>query len=349
MRISSVRHRWAGLLGWAFALALCSAGCLKRTETFRVLEDGSIHLAVVIEGDADDVSTGDPLLTSTSPWQVKEERETEDDGQITLRRSAERTFKPGEAIPTSYAGPDDEHADRAARFDTSLVLEKRDDGVYYHFRRVYKARPWARFDYERKRIVDERIDPLGERSPAELSPTELEELAKALIESEKVKWIALTDAACDEMGAAMTQDQRLAVRRAVVTLFDQIPIAYVATVLTSDDDDLAADEAKCLRQQCQTRVHQVTHERLAPAAAKDFDVYMDKIQQNFLITEDIGDDTWEVTLQLPGVLVDHNGTLSEDGAVSWEFEGTGLRDRDVALLATSCVMKTDSDDRPGAE
>ena len=139
---------------WIFAGAavlLCAlAGCMRRKETITINPDGRVNISLEYDGGLADVTEGDAMPSEASGWQVvTEERVTEtDDGKPSkeMTITGEASFEPGGPLPFTFGDPDDPYFDAYLHFPTTLVVEERPDGTYYHFYRVYDSRPWAQIE-----------------------------------------------------------------------------------------------------------------------------------------------------------------------------------------------------------
>ncbi len=60
-------------------------------------------------------------------------------------------------------------------------------------------------------------------------------------------------------------------------------------------------------------------------------------QRRHEITHDLSDERFTVRVEMPGTIVGHNADGANGNVVTWTFEGTMLRDRDVDLMVTSRV------------
>ncbi|MFQ5491056.1 MAG: hypothetical protein ACE5GE_10070 [Phycisphaerae bacterium] len=338
MNTTSIRTGLA-LSGWLSACVI--GGCVKRTETIRVEPAGAVHFKSVFEGDVDDVRNGDPLLADPGPWSVSEKVEVDDKGKETLIRTAQLTVEPGGELPSRYCADDDGVARWALEMPTSLRVEPRADGVYYHFKRIYRRRNWAFIDYYGREFVEEEVKALENTEFADLEPTKQRSIVRALIGFEAVKTQALADATADQLGPSLRQDQRLAVHQGIATVFEAIPTERIIDALQMDDEQ--ADQAISAEVQ---RVHGKIKEMIESVldqadpsgrTAQAFLAELDQQRLGYSITQDIQDDAWEVYLELPGRLLGHNGDGVKDGAVKWEFGGSALCDRDQVLMATSIV------------
>jgi len=321
------------------------AGCVKRQETITVLPDGSARVEAVFESeDLEDIPNGDALLEDPGPWTVEDQIETDDDGDQSLTRTATLTIPPGGEFPEHFAGSDADLAELALNFTTELWCEHRPDGTYYHFRRVYHRRDWARIDYFRHKYLEEPLKTLEEKDHAELTQQERQDIGDALVAIEGIKTLVLAEAAAEALEPLLPQDQRLAVDRTIRDVFEDIDTARVVELLEMEGEEAEAEIARAV---------QDVNERLLRAIGQTLDradrsgtttaVFMaqfERERQRYLITEDLKDENFEVTVKLPGEIVGYNTFGDADGdGVEWEFEGDALYDRDVVLMATSVVRK----------
>ena len=51
-------------------MIIAAAGCIKRSETITIFEDGRLRLTAEIVGDPDDVYHGDAMPTAASGWRI---------------------------------------------------------------------------------------------------------------------------------------------------------------------------------------------------------------------------------------------------------------------------------------
>ncbi len=335
-------------VAWATAAAVVVAGlsgCLKRTETIEIEPDGAVHLTVVFEGDPPDVGDGDAVLEDRGSWQVTDEILTKEDGKQELTRTARLEIPAGGRFPTDYAGGDAELAKVALQTSTSLRIEERPEGIYYHFKRVYHRRDWARIAYFRHKLLEEGFDDLDEREPAELSDEERSRLAEALVSFEGVKTLVLAEAAANAMEPPLRQDDWLAIHQGIVDVFEHIDkedVAYLLALEGKEAEATIAETVADVNERIERRVAAALGAADPTGAAKGaFLVHFERERRRFAVTEDLQDEAWEVKVKLPGRLVGPNMGGELDGnVVTWEFDGASLNDRDQVLLATSVVDRT---------
>lgn len=360
----------------AAVAALALVGCVKRTEVMVVMPDRAVRLVTLFEGDADDVHSGDAAPSVESGWQVTERTQKDDDGKEELVLTARMNVPTGGRLPETYAPGGTPLEDVALRFPTSITVEQRDDGTYYHFRRTYAARPFAFVQHWRNQTLEEdSIKALTEKDPATLTDEERVQLAEAFLRFEMEKAAALLDegfAAVD----GVPQDAWLTARAKVRAVYQAKDLASRVVALMQEvepdadaladlEDEVQADAAEAIRTA-------LTDARVPPATLRTVQESLERARTSFGITEDLGDDQVWLFVALPGKIVAHNATEEvvslksavedmdgdEDAAsellletaelnlpagfevAAWDIRGDALRDRDVVVAATSFVPKS---------
>ncbi len=361
------------LLAIGMVTLLCSSGCIKRLEVITVFPDGSLDLRTSIEGDPDDFDSAATVPTAGSSWAVEDETETDDKGKTTLTRTASLQVPSNAPVPGSFLPPGTEVGPDVLAFPTSLEIERRAEGTYYHFRRVYKARSWARIEYFRKRLLEtDNIKKLSEKPPADLTDDERKELVKALIAFEREKTSELLDEALERLDDAVPQDAWLATWAAVRKIYEAD--ALLDETLAVLNDANVGERAAGLERDLQDEVATIVRTTLADAGVSSTTI--DNVLESywlsrdaFRLTEDLADEQWNIAVILPGRIIGSNtrddsepddldctepikaddplGPVAtklcnlEDSpgfqAIGWTFDGDALRDRDVVLMATSFV------------
>jgi hypothetical protein len=151
----------------AAAATLGLAGCLERRETITVDPDGTVTIeARFSTGSEAELYEGDAVPLPAGGWIVDESVEIDDDEQERFHLVAEALFPPEAQLPDNYAMPGDPDTDLYLQFPTTVTIEDRPDGVYYHFHRRYSGRGWARIEALRELLVDEKLKEL-EGTPLE--------------------------------------------------------------------------------------------------------------------------------------------------------------------------------------
>ena len=339
---------------WAAAIAvlvLTAAGCLRRKETITLKPDGVVTIALEYEGESKEFEIADALPSEKNGWPVTRTTKTEENGKETSTLSAERTFAAGEELPGSFARKHDPDADLHLAFPTTIRREKRADGVYLHFRRVYTPRPWAYVQFWQDQCFDDTVKKIGEKSPDEMTHDERVQLVKAFAEFEMFKQVEIVRQALRECDADLKQDAWLNARKALLKVGEDMDwgafVDRVANLGAEERDKTFEEESKRI---VQDSLDAFRH-ALRPAA--DYgDVQMERFEaayarakKQYTITNELGGHGFQVRVLMPGEVVAHNADkIDDDGAAEWEFDGGVFRDRCYELMITSKLPK-DSDER----
>lgn len=334
------RWFWAAVMS-GLPLVLGSVGCLKRTERIQVSADGSVKVRLEYEGEPGDFNTLDALLSDKSGWHM-ERGVKQENGKEIITLHGERTFAPREDLPSAFSLPTDSNAGLTLQFPTTLVRERRADGIYLHFRRVYKPREWSYVDYWSRMIVDDNIKKLGEKKPEELTHDERMQLIRALAGVEAMKQIEFAVRALREADPSIKQDHLLSARKAVLEVYEERinwdELAKNLETMSGEDRD-AEVERIANRVMDQARSAFVTSLRSSAKYDEEriakFDAAFDRAKRYYDITNQQAAHAFEIRLSMPGEMVAHNGDKIDDGEAVWEFDGNAFRDRSYELMVTS--------------
>jgi len=320
--------------------ALAVAGCLERKEWLTVRRDGSVEYRIEYRGDPSDFSGGDALPSRRGGWDVRDRMETEDDDEEQVRTGVRR-IAPHEPLPDSFAEPGTPEYEAALRFPTTVRIERRRDGVYYHFRRAYEPRALAQWAYYQQ-AMKERFGLQEGKSWEDMSDQERRKLLEALRWFEGYKhaeYVALAARALDD---TWPQDYGLRLRRAVLDYFESADVQALLDLLSQSPseerderiarfgDEFVAGAADVLRRELRAL------RRPRAEVERFFEAYDLAIARHD-VTNDLQDETWEVRVTLPGTVVAHNGDDVEGSTVVWTFDAKRLTDRELVLMATSRV------------
>ena len=343
--LSSAKHLVFAVAGGILVPVLLS-GCVERKEFITVKQDGSVTLRIAVSGDPEDMESGAPALARARGWQFNEKREKDDEDKETITRTAETTVGPNEKIPTTDPTGDPEGEALALRHPTDLTLERRRDGVYYHFRRVYEARPWAYINYWRQVLIEEPLERGGDVPPEELADVKKQELVQNIIHFEGLKHLAIARRAAESLHPPLAQDRWLQIHQAVMKTLEAVDTDQVLELLEAQyeeseegmDGDRLAELAGRLNEQIQDAVYSTLRDlSLSRRYIAVFQQAVAGEARAFAITEDYGHEYWEVLVAMPGRIVAHNGRLTDDDSIEWGFHGRALYDRDIEMMVTSVV------------
>lgn len=335
--------RW---IGCAFAMLVVAgvAGCVERKEKIKINTDGSAEIVVTIKGDPEDIESGDPMPTERSGWRVRDSFDTDSNGKRSQTREAVLKVSAGGEWPASYAASGTEDAEIGLRFPTGLMIETRPDGTYYHFRRVYQAREHARFEYMREQL-QEMVEGMGEgTTPDQYTEEQRESLVDALRKYEAAKQLEYTVSAARSMND-WPQDRILKLRQAVADYFNSIDIRPLARKLgepesESRDREIAAFSNDMVENVRTALVHEMESWGLGTVEQEELLAAHARESARRMMTEDIGDEHFEIRVEMPGEIVAHNGEQDQDsGAIVWSFPGKALMDRDQEIMVTSRVIR----------
>jgi hypothetical protein len=281
------------------------------------------------------------------------------------------------AIPEAYAVSQSAAAGEDLHFPTTVKVERRDDGVYYHFRRVYEARTWATLDYGRQQIMEQdSIKSARGKAPKDLTDDERKALAEAIVKGQVEHVSALLALAFEQAAADVPQDARLAAWRSVHSVYQAEALMQKVMAMVSPETQPQDEEGDRLEERLRLEALKNIERTLdvaevAPTEVqKVLDAY-EEVETTYKFTEDLNDEEWIVAVVMPGTIVAHNATSGEhtkplekelfksyeefpeltalvrrlQGAdfapgfqqVAWKFTGEALHDREVVLMATSFV------------
>ena len=324
------------------ALALMIGACVTRKETIRIAADRSVTIQLEYEGGVGELDHDDAMPSAASGWEVlRISKQEEDEEKILLQ--AERTFAPEAELPQSYAPKSDPDRDLYLAFPTTLETEQREDGLYYHFSRVYTPRRWAYVHYWEDKFTEQFKDE-PEKSVEDMTQEERVKIAKGLSGVEAFKLVEFAEVALDAVEADLAPDRWLRARRAVLDSYEHIDwgaLVHEYMVTPEADRDAYFDEVwKRFAQDAHDALLRVlrAHGGLDAAHLERFQHALDRAERYYSITGALGGHQFEIRVVMPGTVVAHNADkLDDDGQAVWEFAGDAFRDRPFELLITSRV------------
>lgn len=335
-------HRRLGAL--VAAVAVLVPGCLERKETIQIDRDGSVRMRVELTGDPGDFASGDALPDRRSGWKTEDEFETKDNGDQEQRRIATREFGAGAPLPDAYVDPDDPQYGIALMFPTTLEIERRPDGRYYHFKRVYEARAQARYQIHRELLEDAfaKFGELADKNPAELTDQERKDLVNLLRTLEILKQAEYVAAGAAALEDTWPQHYGLLLRQALFEYFHSIDVSLLVDLLAQPDtpernaaiDEFGEGMVAGTRDVLLGKLREL---RVPRDEIELFLAAHDEEGARRAVTEDLPDEHWRVRVEMPGEIVAHNGDDADEHGVVWEFPGKVMHDRDHVLMVTSRV------------
>ena len=332
----------ASRLGSVVVLAsLSAAGCIERRETITIDADGSAMVHVEFETlSFSELYEGDAIPSVEAGWIVVETVEKDAQDREVFRLEADALFMPGTELPSSYASPRDTEPDLWLRFPTTVTIEQRRTGTYYHFRRRYHARPWAYVQWARERF-EKQVEELDIDDPSELPEAEQAQLVRLLITFQSAKVRIFARAAFLEAMPDVPQDAWLLVRAALMRVAEDRDPARFAVLFSDEADEqgarvLAAEEEAFEAAALEAMEHVL---RGRPDVDQgDVNAFVRRYRWHHrfdALTDELGDDRFTIEVTMPGEIVAHNADEARNGTVTWKFSGEQLRDRELELMVTS--------------
>ncbi len=326
------------------SLVTLTAGCLERKESIRVARDGSVALELEFTGDLGDFDTGDAMPQREAGWSVQRNEKTDDQGKTEVRLLASLSTACGEPLPDSFAARGDRNRDAALSFPTEVSIEQRPDGTYYHFKRTYQARQYARYAFLQRELETARLKELSAKDSADLSDEERGEFVRALQRIEGLKRAEFAFAAIEQARVGWPQDVGLIAQRAIREHFEQGETPRLTQLLRQPNSEQRDRDIQQLSRELIEQTRPVLRAALerqkipARQIAAFFDA-LDAVEARDAVTEDLADESWKIRLELPGELIAHNADELDEGQLLWEFDAKSLHDRDKLLMATSRVAR----------
>lgn len=357
------------------ALPLVSLACLENEEEITVRPDGSLHVKVSAKGDVADLAQGYPVPLA-APWRPVNDGAREwltkvggaTGGAVALARigdervlgkpdterelAVEADFASVGDLPARCADPADPYADAYLERSASLQVIERGSKTIYVFERTLHARPYGRAIFER--MWDEEED--EQRGKEQL----LERFQEGLLTEEEwneasrqlsgpQEWLARACVREAMLGlythgsAALTSealklmldrvDQRVedafSVSRLKALPRDAEELDGALTRMHAESRDAIREEV--VRTLAEARISSEEQNAVAFALEREFTAYDHSV--------DVSDETFEVSVTLPGELVTGNFESLEyfDPKAYWKIEGHELLLGDVTLRAVSVV------------
>jgi hypothetical protein len=326
----------------AFTATLGLGGCLEHRETITVDPDGTVTIeARFTSGSEDELYEGDAMPSPAGGWIVDESVEIDDEVRESFHLVAESVFPPEVELPANFAVPGDVDTDLYLQFPTTVRIEDRPDGVYYHFHRRYPGRGWAQIEAIRELLVDEKLKELKDTPLEEYTHRDYVLVLHSYADFEAAKMLTFARAAFLEVTPDAPQDRWLKVRAAIHAFKGELETDRIARLMEIEDeqerDEALEAEGERWEERTLKRLQDAVREHCGYGGREmsDFLRRYERKRRFFEITGDLGDDAFEITVVLPGTIVGSNADSAGGDRATWKFSGQRFRDRDLELMATS--------------
>ncbi len=319
----------------------CLVGCLERTETITVEPDGTVLIEAMFRTDHEgELYEGDAIPSDAGGWLVDLE-EVEEDGKRRFHLTAEGEFGPQFELPENYAVPGDADTHLYLQFPTTVEIENRADGVYYHFHRTYPARGWAHIEALREVLLEEPNKKLKDKDKDDFTAEDWKLVARSYTAFEVAKLLTFARGAYLETTPDAPQDAWLDVLDAFKKLQGELDLNAIAEVMQIDDRDEREEAIALAVKDWEEKSFQTLEISLrdlcgyAGSRMKDFMRRYESRLKEYDITSGLGDDTFTITVVMPGEIVGSNADDASTDRATWKFSGRRFRDRRVELMVTS--------------
>lgn len=329
-------------------LVLFIAACVERKEHLTIQPGGVVLYQAKFAADSlEELETGDAAPRAQGGWLVQRGQSEDEDGKVTHTLVAEKAFGPRQALPAHFASKSDPNADLYLQFPTTLAVERRADGEYYHFSRVYSARPWAAIEALEERLLKAPLADLDGIKPEDWTPEQRKMVVQALANFEIEKMLVFARHAFKHVAPDAPPDGWLALRTHVLDCLADVDYHVLAELLKPVENPLEQEafdnamKAETAEFQEKMRAHFKEAARtVAGFNATQARYFLDELDRRrfaFEVTQDLGDEKFEIRVEMPGTIIATNADSIEGSTAKWEFDGQIIRDRELELLVTSRV------------
>ncbi len=328
-----------------YTVFLLLSGCLERKERITVSEDTTVEIEAIFSTDSmNEFTEGDAMPTLQAGWLTEEFVEEDDEGKKIFKIKADAIFPPESELPQNFASLEDVNPDLYLQFPTTLRIERRDDGLYYHFYRKYERRSWAHLETLKQQLLYAPLKELEGKEFEDLTKSDRTKLIRALVDFDSAKIRNFARKAFLEVVPDLPQDRWLLVNQSMNQFKSELNYDKLLTLMEIPDqqerDEALAEEAEQWELAVTNRLRQALKEHcyIGGSKIKTFMQRYDWHSRYYKITEDLGDETFEMTVQMPGQIVASNADAVHGANAIWKFDGTKIRDVDVELMVTSRIL-----------
>ncbi len=331
------------LLGTLLSASLC--GCLERKERVIVSVDGSAEIHLIVEGeDEADIDEGDRLPHPGGQWQIERSTRTTPEGKAIHRLAAIRKVPAGVGLPGTFAEGSDSLKEAYLQFPTELKIEERNDGWYYHFHRTYQPREYAQIGFLEDAAGEQASSfAKKQQSGAEIGLNDFKGVSELLVKVAIGKIEIFARQAFLDTNPHTPQDTWLSVHDALEELRRSADYDRLAVILKNAGQRDNSSVMEQLAKEFDTATMNTIVATLESSPyVRDTGGFRRRFEFHktaYGITQDIGDDRFEVSVQMPGTILSHNADSKVNNIVTWTFPGKMLYDRSVEIMVTSRVAR----------
>ncbi len=316
-------------------LGLLAGGCFTREETIEVRSDGSAMVTYEVEGTRVELAAAAGLPGAAGWPLLAETVATGKDGEK-VKRSWRFELDDLNLYPRVLTGPEDPFASTAPAMETTLDMDRQDGRTVYTFTRRYIGRRAGKFeDLKEGSDTEALMDRAGEEGFDALTAEERDTLFAGLAEYEAAAmWLRVRDALGEAVLAGILSTKVYAETIALMETFldDRLTGSYLQNYFAADESTQNRELAR-LRADLRAKVG-----RLLPAGnLEGILALLEEEERRFQVTQDLSDDSFLLTVKMPGTIVAGNALLMEEDEAAWQFSGADLLTGDLVLTAVSVL------------
>lgn len=344
------RCAWAAVVAFS---GVGMSGCLERKEHLTIAPDGGVWYVAQFRTDSlDELYKGDAIPTPAGGWAAEQTVERDDDGKETFKLSATASIPCKGELPSTFAGRASADDYECLQFPTTVYIEQRADGTYYHFHRLYPARPWVYIQNLQDRLVKQPLGEFSDLESGEWTNEQRTSVERALAAFESEKTLIFARAAFLDTTPEAPQDGWLRVQSDLREFVSQMDHADLAHMLeprkTAEEEEVRGEiiqaEVERFARVIDERLETSMRDRAGYDAGQvtAFTANYRRHKTKYEVTQDLQDDKFEITVTMPGRIIAHNAEGSVEGvpgasSISWSFDGQQLNDCELELMVTSRV------------
>ncbi len=321
---------------WFTILSLVITGCLEKKEKLSVSETGEIEVEWKISGDKKDAHEGLKLPQGTN-WTTREWQEVQENGKEKFFHQAQAQFANMDAyLKAMSLGEED------LQIQGDLKIERIDKGNFYHFERLYLARDLGKFQAIKKEEIDPKLGKqVSQKGIYSLSPEDQQKYVQGLINFEIRKRILLV---CDALGKTyLSQNFPLSlidkVKKELKNEYQKsFDYALVQEILSSPKQKLP-HKIKKIEEKLTKKQKSVLENIFREYPQVNYQKNLQKTLHGYKLSEDLTDESFELTLTLPGKIIMTNGVKVNKNTVTWKFHGKELIGKHIPCQALSVIEK----------
>jgi hypothetical protein len=327
------------------AASLFLSGCIERKEEITIDKHGNTYISTSFKGDIDQFPPVFDLPNGGTWKNIKQEIMKKENGKD-LKVSAEMNIPYGKDLPDRYDLND--QANQQLRFPSTVKTYKKGSRTFFEFTRRYQPRKYRLYEIYYEKVDKELEDEVMKKGIFNVSQTQrdkyLDQLTPALHLSQlrTVYDVLGTMVLQNDISQEARRQLLLSAGENVRKTVTRNKLETILAHLNKDND--GEDEMDQIIKDIDRVFISILKNQTRPdngVLSAKLAKLLENERHTRKITDAIGGNSFIITLKMPGQIVDTNGIFSEEslGTVSWDFQGSALRDCEYVLHAISVLDK----------